>query len=167
MKSYCCCPVPHGSRCTLCEDPSDFPCSSLRLSLPWRKLQRFRLAPLRNFTNSKSCFLIFISGISSSWTNFIAGWACAERISSLAEHTRKCLKVEYLGRIKCDFQKSRVTGPWDHKDSVSANKVKKHSWLCIFNCNIHVCTLRRYYLICIIHAHGSQACYCILFQICT
>jgi hypothetical protein len=43
-------------------------------------------------------------------------------ISSLAEHTRKCLKVEYLGRIKYDFQKSRVTGPWDHKDSVSAKK---------------------------------------------
>ncbi len=42
-----------------------------------------------------------------------------ETISSLAEDTRKCMKVEYLGRIEYDFQKSRVTGPWDHKDSVS------------------------------------------------
>jgi hypothetical protein len=46
-------------------------------------------------------------------------------ISSLAEQTRKCLKVEYLGRIAYDFQKSRVTGPWDHKASVSAKKGKK------------------------------------------
>ncbi len=53
-------------------------------------------------------------------TNLIAGWAYAEWISSVGEHTRKCLKVEYLGRIEYDFQKSRVTGPWDHKVSVSA-----------------------------------------------
>jgi hypothetical protein len=32
------------------------------------------------------------------------------------------LKVEYLSRIEYDFQKSRVTGPWDHKVSVSAKK---------------------------------------------
>ncbi len=50
-------------------------------------------------------------------------------ISSLAEHTRKCLKVKYLGRIAYDFQKSRVTGPWDHKASVTAKKVKKMSCL--------------------------------------
>jgi hypothetical protein len=51
------------------------------------------------------------------------------------EHARKCLKVEYLSRIKYDFQKSRVTGPWDHKDSASAKKVKtKISCLCTFNC---------------------------------
>jgi hypothetical protein len=36
-----------------------------------------------------------------------------------------CLKVEYLGRIEYDFQKSRVTGPWDHMVSVSAKKSKK------------------------------------------
>ncbi len=30
---------------------------------------------------------------------FIAGWAYKETISSLTEHARKCLKVEYLGRI--------------------------------------------------------------------
>ncbi len=36
--------------------------------------------------------------------------------------------------IACDFQKSRVTGPWDQKDSVSAKKVKKKiSCLCTFN----------------------------------
>ena len=32
-------------------------------------------------------------------------------ISSLTEHTRKCLKVKYLGRIEHYFQNSRVTGP--------------------------------------------------------
>jgi hypothetical protein len=46
-------------------------------------------------------------------------------MSSLAEHTWKCLKVEYLGLIKYDFEKSRVTGPWDQKVSVSAKKDKK------------------------------------------
>ncbi len=56
-----------------------------------------------------------------------------EPISSHAEHARKCLKVEYLGRIENDFKKSRVTGPWDHKDSVSVKKVKKKiSCLCTF-----------------------------------
>jgi hypothetical protein len=69
-------------------------------------------------------------------TNFIAHSAYGELISSLAEHTgkpisshaehaRKCLKVEFLRHIEYDFQKSRVTGPWDHKVSVSAKKVKK------------------------------------------
>jgi hypothetical protein len=51
-------------------------------------------------------------------------------ISLLAEHTRKCLKVEYLGRIEYDFQKSRVTGPWDHKVSVSAKKSKNKFHAC-------------------------------------
>ncbi len=59
-------------------------------------------------------------------TNFIACWAYAESISSHAEHARKCLKVEYLGRIEYDFQESRVTGPWDHKVSVSEKKSKKY-----------------------------------------
>ena len=68
-------------------------------------------------------------------TNFIACWAYWEPISSHAEHARKCLKVEYLGRIEYDFQKSRVTGPWDHKVSVSAKKVKQNiSCLCTFKC---------------------------------
>jgi hypothetical protein len=63
--------------------------------------------------------------LSMRGTNFIAGWAYAERISllSLVEHTRKCLKVEYLDRIEYNFQKSCVTGPWEHKVSVSAKKV--------------------------------------------
>ncbi len=52
--------------------------------------------------------------------------------SSHAEHAWKCLKVEYLGRIEYDCQKPRVTGPWDHKVSVSAKKVKKNSCLCTF-----------------------------------
>jgi hypothetical protein len=82
------------------------------------------------------------SMLSIRGTNFIAHWAYwelisshaehAEPISSHAEHARKCLKVEYLGRIEYDFQKSRVTGPWNHKVSVSAKKVKKMSCLCTF-----------------------------------
>ncbi len=54
-----------------------------------------------------------------------------EPISSHAEHARKCLKVEYLGRIEYDFQKSRVTGPWDHKVSVTAKKVEKKFHACV------------------------------------
>ncbi len=70
----------------------------------------------------------------SIWgTDFIACWAYAEPISSHAEHARKCLKVEYLCRMEYDFQKSRVTGPWDHMVSVSAKKVKKMSCLCTFD----------------------------------
>jgi hypothetical protein len=44
---------------------------------------------------------------------------------------RKCLKVEYLSRIEYDFQESRVTGPGDHKVSVSAKKVKKKFHACV------------------------------------
>ncbi len=55
-----------------------------------------------------------------------------EPISSHAEHARKCLKVKYLGRIEYDFQKTRVTGPWDHMVADSAKKVKKTSCLCTF-----------------------------------
>jgi hypothetical protein len=33
--------------------------------------------------------------------------------------------MEYLGRIKYDFQKSRVTDPWNHKVLVSAKNLKK------------------------------------------
>ncbi len=40
-------------------------------------------------------------------------------------------KIEYLGRIEYDFQKSRVTGPWDHKVSVSAKKGKKNVHACL------------------------------------
>ncbi len=42
-------------------------------------------------------------------TNFITHWAYAEPISLHAEHAQKCLKVEYLGRIEFDFQKSCVS----------------------------------------------------------
>ncbi len=63
--------------------------------------------------------------------NFIAGWAYAEWITSLAEHMRKCLKVEYLGRIEYDFQKSRVIGPWEHKISVSAKKFKQKNFMLV------------------------------------
>jgi hypothetical protein len=41
------------------------------------------------------------------------------------------LKVEYLGRIEKDFQKSRVTGPWDHKVLVSAKKISNKFHACV------------------------------------
>ncbi len=41
------------------------------------------------------------------------------------------LKVEYLGRIEHNVQKSRVIGPGDHKDSVSAKKVFKKFPACV------------------------------------
>jgi hypothetical protein len=47
-------------------------------------------------------------------------WVIADRIASLAAHisahqpTRKWLKF-HLGRIENDFQKSRVTAPWDQR----------------------------------------------------
>jgi hypothetical protein len=69
--------------------------------------------------------------LSIQGNDFIAPWAYEEMISSLTEHSRKCLKVEYLGRIESDFQKSRVTGPWDHKNSVSAKKVLKKFHACV------------------------------------
>jgi hypothetical protein len=70
-------------------------------------------------------------------SSHVACWAFWEPISSHAEHAQKCLKVEYLGPIEYYFQKSRVTGPWDHKDSVSAKKVKKKiSCLCTFNLHL-------------------------------
>jgi hypothetical protein len=53
----------------------------------------------------------FYRTLSIRGTNFIACWAYAEPISSHAEHARKCLKVEYLGQIEYDFQKSHITGP--------------------------------------------------------
>jgi len=73
----------------------------------------------------------FYRTLSIRGTNFIACWVYAEPISSYAEHARKCLKVKYLGRIEYDFQKSRVTGPWDHMVSVSAKKVKKKFHACV------------------------------------
>ncbi len=45
-----------------------------------------------------------------------------ELISSLTEHRRKCLKVKYLSRIEYNFQKFRVTGLWERKDSVFPKK---------------------------------------------
>ncbi len=79
-------------------------------------------------------FLYVQSMLSICGTNFIAHCVYAERILSHADHAWKCFKVEYLVRIEYDFQKSRVTSPWDHMVSVSAKKVKtKISCLCTFN----------------------------------
>ncbi len=85
----------------------------------------------RAFSASSKMRTVFTctSMLSIHGTNFIAGWACVESISSLAEHTRKFLKVEYLGRIEYNFQKSRVTGPWDHKVLVSAKNKKRNIML--------------------------------------
>ncbi len=85
----------------------------------------------------------FFHTLSIRGTNFIACWAYTEPISSHAEHARKYLKFEYLGRIEYVFKKSHVTGPWDHMVSVSAKKVKKEiSCLCTFNMS-KVTLLRR------------------------
>ncbi len=71
------------------------------------------------------------SMLSIRGTNFIAHRAYGELISLHAEHAQKCLKVEYLGRIEYDFQKSHVTSPWVHKVSVSAKKVKRKFHACV------------------------------------
>ncbi len=73
----------------------------------------------------------FYRTLSIRGTNLIACWAYGEPISSHAEHARKCLKDKYLGRIKYDFQKSCVTGPWDHMVLVSAKKVKRKFHACV------------------------------------
>jgi hypothetical protein len=83
------------------------------------------------FTCKYMLSIEFYCTLSIRQTNFIAGWAYAEWISSLAEHTRKCLKVEYLGRIEYDFQKSHVTGPWDRKVLVSAKKFIQKFHACV------------------------------------
>ncbi len=73
----------------------------------------------------------FYRTLSIRGTNFIACWAYWEPISSHAEHARKCLKVEYLSRIEDDFQKSRVTGPWDHKVRFLQKKSKQKFHACV------------------------------------
>ncbi len=77
--------------------------------------------PFVNFREKKS--LLFL--------RFLPEFRCSNNsaVTEHTEHARKCLKVEYLGRIEYDFQKSRVTGPWDHMVSVSAKKVKKNVML--------------------------------------
>ena len=47
-----------------------------------------------------------------------------EMILSHPGQTRKYIKVEYVSQIEYDFQKSQVTGSWDHKVSVSAKSKK-------------------------------------------
>jgi hypothetical protein len=57
-------------------------------------------------------------------TYLIPGCSYVERMSSLAEQPRS--------RIEYDFQKTRVTGPWDHKVSVSAKKVIKKNFMLVY-----------------------------------
>ncbi len=89
--------------------------------------------------------------LSIGGNDFIACWAYAEPISSHAEHARKCLKVEYLGRIEYDFQKSCVSGPWDHRFRFLQKRQKKISCLCTFKSlkiralENYVCLLRHTY----------------------
>ncbi len=80
----------------------------------------------KHMRNAFHCWL------SIGGTHFMAGWAYEEMISSLAEHKRKCLKVKYLDRIEYDFLKSRVTGPWDHKVSVSAKKSQNIYFMLVY-----------------------------------
>jgi hypothetical protein len=68
------------------------------------------------------------------------------------ESTYKYLKVEYLCKIKIFFKKSRVTGPWDHKD-LDAKKQRKQiyhacvplSWVVqnshLYKCSLYIKTL--------------------------
>ncbi len=67
---------------------------------------------------------LFKPWLSIRGNDFIADWACAEMLKS---------RISHLGLIKYDCKKSLVTCPCDHKDSVSAKKVKKISCLCTFN----------------------------------
>jgi hypothetical protein len=84
----------------------------------------FTLVPLDRFLGGFSKFLLFMvswvlhKNYSMRWlsihgnhctlslrrTNFRVCSANAKTISSLAELTRKCLKVEHLGRIEYEFQ---------------------------------------------------------------
>ncbi len=71
----------------------------------------FILVPLDGILDGFSKFRLFIVGndFIACWAygnDFIACWAYEATISSLAEHTRKCLKVEYLSQIEYDFQKN-------------------------------------------------------------
>jgi hypothetical protein len=86
-----------------------------------------------HITQPPAYFTSIAAELSSLPTMLINWLFCQSKhsISSHAEHARKCLKVEYLGRIEYDFQKSCVTGPWDHKVSVSAIKVKKKFHACV------------------------------------
>jgi hypothetical protein len=73
-----------------------------------------------------------ISSLAEHTRNAFHSWLSIQgNVSSLAEHARKCLKVENLGRIEYDFQKSCVTGPWDHKVSVSTNKSTNKFHACV------------------------------------
>ncbi len=66
--------------------------------------------------------------------SFKISWAYAERVSWLAhtQPTRKCLKFKYLGQIKYDFQKSRVTRP-------AKKTFKKISCWCTSLNTINIC----------------------------
>ncbi len=75
------------------------------------------ISPIQRVVSSSSSLVFVILNEFHRWlsmrrTYFIAGWAYAEM---------------FKGR------KSRVTGPSDHKDSVSAKSILRQSSLCTFN----------------------------------
>ncbi len=70
----------------------------------------------------------FYRTLSIRGTNLIACWAYGEPISLHAEHARKCLKVEYLGPVEFDFQKSL----WTIRFRLLQKKSQKNSCLCTF-----------------------------------
>jgi hypothetical protein len=39
-------------------------------------------------------------------------------------------RIQYIGQIEYDLQKSRITGPWDRKDSVSEKENEKKIHAC-------------------------------------
>jgi hypothetical protein len=74
----------------------------------------------------------FFCTLSIRGNDLNAGWAYMEMISPHPEQTRKCLKVEIIGRIEYDFQKSCVIGSWDHKVSVYAKNVINKKFMFVY-----------------------------------
>jgi hypothetical protein len=78
----------------------------------------------------------FYCTLSIRGRNFIAHWAYAKWISSLAEHTRKCLKVEYLGRIKYNLKNLFLQSFGTIRFRFLPKNLKKKSCLCTFKLKI-------------------------------
>ncbi len=82
---------------------------------------------LRNLFCYRRLLHLFGNLAQKQWFLFLNTWQCFHR-NFFSFSKGRCyslsLKVN-LGRIEYNFQKSLVTGSWDHKDSVSAKSIKK------------------------------------------
>ncbi len=91
-------------------------------------------------------WIFWVTRLPSWWTEdirgtFIAGWAYAERVSSLAEHARKCLKVKYLSRLNMLFKNLVLQALETLRIRFLQKKYfKKISCSCTFNEEIFVCS---------------------------